>query len=226
MSSMTKNSWDRSLLSQLSLCQTAPGRLSADTPVSSRNDELQEDGRALWLAPGEASWALIPLYQSKGTVAESLHGGGACCSCERWSSHSGHCRRHKPLHGNTVSAPAWGMSPQLSQLLKQMRTSQVTGLMSARADEGFSSLSAYRSQDANPIPSMSRSQWGSVTLPPTSCSPGHQSRHPEGPQNPRLGYRSGHSPAHRAFTAATEGKASLWIPAGCHTAANQGKVTK
>lgn len=144
---MTKNSCERSLLSQPSIFQAAPGRLSADTPVSSRNDELQEDGRALWLAPGEASGVWIHLYQSKATEAESLHGRGACGSCGRWSSHSGHCRRHKPWHGNTVPrpAPAWGTNPQLSQLLRQMKTSQLTGIMSASAHE-FSPLSPYRSQ--------------------------------------------------------------------------------
>lgn len=91
---MTKNSCDRSLLSQVSICQIAPGRLSADTPVSSRNDELQEDGRALWLAPGEASRVNPPAPQ------QSRHGGGAC---GRWS-HSGHCRRHRPWHDNSSSS--------------------------------------------------------------------------------------------------------------------------
>lgn len=110
----------------------------------------------------------------------------------------------------TAPAPAWGVSPQLSQLLKQMETSQVSGLMSASADEGFSSLSPHRSQDEI------------VPFPVGLC-------HTAKLTVPRLGHRSGHSqPTEPSLQLPwhTRGKASLPIPAGCPTAANQEKVTK
>lgn len=76
------------------------------------------------------------------------------------------------------------MSPQLSQLLKQIKTSEVTGLMPARDDEqmrGFFPLSMQIS-GCQPHP-----QWGFATLPRASCSPGHQSRYPEGTHTAQAG---------------------------------------
>lgn len=141
-------------------------------------------GRTLWLAPGEASGVWTHLYQSKATMAESLQGRGTCCSCGRWRSHSGHCRRHKPWHGNSFKTSSSMRNEPIAEPTAKANEDFSGDSVNASqcwwTNGEFSSLSPCRSQDAKPIPSMSHSQWGFVTLPQASCSPGHQSRHPEG----------------------------------------------
>jgi len=85
---MHKNSCDKSLLPQLSLCQATPGRPSANTPVSWWKQRIRRGvAEALWLAPDEASKQRIHLYWSKTALAGSSYGGGTYCSSERWTSH-------------------------------------------------------------------------------------------------------------------------------------------
>lgn len=116
----------------------------------------------------------------------------------------------------TVSrlAPAWGTNPQLSQLLKQMKTSQVTGLMSATA------LPSLHTDPRMPTPS----PVGLCHVAPSLLQPWSPEQVPRGhTQSP--GWDRGQDTAQptepsRQQRWHTRRKASLPIPAGCHTAAN------
>lgn len=81
---------------------------------------------------------------------------------------------------------------ELSRLLKQIKTSEVTGLMPARDDEqmrGFFPLS-MQIPGCQPHP-----QRSFATLPRASCSPGHQSRFPEGTHSAQAGIQGRTQPS-------------------------------
>lgn len=186
MAGMNKNSYDRSLLSQLSLCQAAPGRLSADAPVSWWKWGLRRGvAGALWLDPGEASRVWIHPHWNKSTPPESLHGGGACCSRGRQSSHSGHCRTHANQGTITQFQDKTSSSTRNEPAAhpKQINISPLAGLPPASADKRVTSSLPFSTQitGSRSCPQQGQlascPQCDSAPSPCASRAPGHQSRY-------------------------------------------------
>lgn len=100
--------------------------------------------------------------------------------------------------------------------------------MSASAQWGVFLPLSIQIPGCQPHPQHEPFPVGLCHIPRASCSPGHQSRHPEGTHSPQAGVQGRTQPTEPALQQwwHTGRKASLQIPAGCCTAANQEKVTK